>query len=316
MLLYKFIMPVLFTTLCSIVSAQNIKAEKDIIYAKSADWNNQQQELKFDLYSPTSSVDLPLVLFMHGGGFMNGDKSGLESFCLKLAAKGFVVANVNYRLGFDTTESKRNVGIIMACYRAVQDQDAALRFLVDHAKEYHIDTSNIFVSGESAGAVTCLDNGFIMQTEWDSLFPMLHEQLGAKEGSGNKLLNRYSIKGIISMWGGIDTNYISAAESKAIPILLIQSKADEVIPFEHAKNQNKLYSYMFGSYDIAKRYNNNGSCATLLYTKNARHFFGFSQHYVAAAVQQFVNSVIEGRCKSRSEENKGENDSINFGRYE
>jgi len=309
-------MPLLFTTLCSIVSGQDIKAKKDIIYGKSADWNNQQQDLKFDLYSPTSSASLPLILFMHGGGFINGDKNALEPFCLKLAAKGYVVANVNYRLGFDTTESKRNSGIIMACYRGVQDQDAALRFLVDHAKEYHIDTTNIFVSGESAGAVNCLNNGFITQTEWDALFPILHQELGAKESSGNKISNHYSIKGIISMWGGIDTNYISATESKAIPILLIQSEADEQIPFEHAKNQNTQYNYMFGSYDIAERYNNNGSCVTLLFTKNARHFFGFSQHYIAAAVQQFVNSVIKGRCKSRSEENKGENDSINFAEYE
>jgi len=312
----KFIASMLLCTACLAVSAQ-VKVQNDIVYGKAPDWNNQQQELKLDLYTSTSQKDLPLILFMHGGGFFNGDKSPISGFCNRLADKGFVVANINYRVGFDTSISKHDVGIAMANYRAAQDQTAALRFLLHYAKQYHIDAHNIFISGESAGAVTSLENGFMAQTDWDAIMPSLHEQFGAIQNSDNDFTEQYSIRGIISMWGGIvDTSLISEAESKAIPILLIQSQSDEAIPFDHAKNQGAAYSNLYGSYDIAQRYSNSGSCAILVYTKNARHYFGFSQHYVAQAIQQFVNDVIAGRCKSRTEENKGADNSLPFSRYQ
>ncbi|MGZ4011730.1 MAG: alpha/beta hydrolase, partial [Flavisolibacter sp.] len=278
---------------------------------------NEQQDLTLDLYTPPSGKTPPLILFMHGGGFVGGDKAPISAFCVALADKGFVVANINYRVGFDTSASKRAIGIAMASYRAAQDQASALRFLVHQAKEYHIDTQYIFIGGESAGAVTSLENGFMAQSDWDSIVPLLHQQLGNLQNSDNDFKESYSIKGITSMWGGVvDTSLISTAESRAIPILLIQSQADEAIPFEHAKNKGVAYSSLYGSYDIAQRYTNAGSCAILLYTKNAKHYFGFSQHYVVQAMQQFVNDVMAGKCQSRTEENIGADNSLPFSRYQ
>jgi predicted esterase len=290
--------------------------QKNLIYGEAPDWKNEQQELKLDLYTPASPKALPLILFMHGGGFVGGDKDPISNFCATTAGKGFVVANINYRVGFDTSASQRDLGIAMANYRAAQDEVAALRFLVRAAKEYHIDTNNIFISGESAGAVTSLENGFMVQSDWDSIVPLLRKQLGTLQNAANNGPVRFSIRGIVSMWGGIvDTTLISPAEAKAIPILLIQSKADEAIPFQHAKNQQVAFGSLYGSYDIAQRYNTTGSCATLIFTENARHYFGFSQKFIANAIQEFVNNVIKGKCKSKTEENKGADNSIPFSRY-
>jgi predicted esterase len=312
----KIILFSLLSSVCLNVFAQ-VKVQTEIVYGKGANWKNEQQDLKVDLYNPTSGRNLPLILVMHGGGFRDGDKSSLSNFSSTLAVKGFVVANINYRVGFDTSASKRDIGIAMASYRAAQDEEAALRFLVHYAKEYHIDTHNIFISGESAGAVTSLENGFMKQTDWDHIVPILHQQFGTVQNTGNDLNDHYEIKGIVSMWGGIvDTSFISAAESKAMPVLLIQSQSDETIPFEHAKNQSAQFNSLYGSYDIAQRYNNAGSCAILLYNKNARHYFGFSQQYIATAMQQFINDIIYGKCKSRTEENKGANNTLPFSRYQ
>ncbi|MGJ8694007.1 MAG: alpha/beta hydrolase fold domain-containing protein [Thalassotalea sp.] len=83
----------------------------------------------------------PVVILIHGGGFISGDKSSKNKQLLKLSKKGFVAASAMYRLSPD--------------YRfpaAIEDIKLAIRFLKANAALYHINPERIIVSGSSAGS--------------------------------------------------------------------------------------------------------------------------------------------------------------------
>ena len=102
--------------------------------------------LVLDLYRPEGTAEHPLVLFVHGGGWIGGNtrhSGALADFpqaLAQLAAEGFVVASVEYRLSGEAPFPA-----------ALQDVRAALRYLKDHADRYRIDSSKVAVWGGSAG---------------------------------------------------------------------------------------------------------------------------------------------------------------------
>jgi acetyl esterase len=98
---------------------------------------------RLDLYRPASGTAAigPAMLFMHGGGFIRGDKSDRENFGQYFARHGFVVTVANYRL------APTHVWPAGA-----QDAIAAFQWLRTHAEQYGADPRRIFMCGESAGA--------------------------------------------------------------------------------------------------------------------------------------------------------------------
>ncbi|MFI5778017.1 alpha/beta hydrolase [Nocardia sp. NPDC051570] len=102
--------------------------------------------------APAASVDIhrpkgsatdrrPIVLWIHGGGFIAGNSRTVGPYATMLAAQGFVVASLEYSLA----PSER--------YPVpVRQANAALRYLRDHAAEFGGDPSRIFIGGDSAGA--------------------------------------------------------------------------------------------------------------------------------------------------------------------
>ena len=73
---------------------ESVKAELDITYGKTP-----EQELKLDIYRPKSGGDkLPACVLVHGGGWVGGNKEKFRPLAIALAEKGYVVANIEYRL--------------------------------------------------------------------------------------------------------------------------------------------------------------------------------------------------------------------------
>ncbi len=110
---------------------------KDLAYATLS------SAQKLDLYLPTTgSGPFPLVIMVHGGGFMFGDKAdggGLTGVDQLLAA-GYAVASINYRLSGE------------AQYPAqIFDAKAAVRFLRANAAKYNLDAEKFGAWGASAG---------------------------------------------------------------------------------------------------------------------------------------------------------------------
>jgi acetyl esterase/lipase len=109
--------------------------EQDLKYADAS------PAQKLDLYLPPnseSSGPLPVIVYVHGGGWMGGDKKHFPA--LPLVARGYAVASVNYRFSQEAVFPAQIV-----------DCKGAVRWLRAHAKEYHLDSDHFAAWGDSAG---------------------------------------------------------------------------------------------------------------------------------------------------------------------
>jgi acetyl esterase/lipase len=108
----------------------------DLPYAQYGD-----RTLKLDLFRlKQSATSLPGVVIVHGGGWINGDKTKFRALAQRLAERGYVTAAIEYRLA---GEAKFPA--------AIHDCNAAVRWLRANAKSYGIDPAHIGAVGGSAG---------------------------------------------------------------------------------------------------------------------------------------------------------------------
>jgi acetyl esterase/lipase len=136
----------------SVALFQQVRVVPNVVYERANGW-----EGKLDLYArrtPTSTPNqappMPTVIFIHGGGWVQGTKEGSLLRALPYIAMGYSVVNVEYRLA--------NVSLAPA---AIEDCRCALRWIVAHAKDYNIDPDRLIVAGESAGGHLALTTGMI-----------------------------------------------------------------------------------------------------------------------------------------------------------
>ena len=118
----------------------------NIVYGRQ---NNT--DLKLDLYLPSKRpAPVPVVVMIHGGGWVVGTKEGMTLEVLPYLQMGFAVANVEYRLG--QTE---------LAPAAVEDCRCALHWVVNNAKKYNFDINRIVTTGGSAGGHLALTTGLL-----------------------------------------------------------------------------------------------------------------------------------------------------------
>jgi acetyl esterase/lipase len=112
---------------------EGVKVERDLEYGPHGVGN------KLDLYLPEKADGpLPLVIWIHGGGWLAGNKDDVPG--LGMLKLGYAQASINYRLSQE------------AIYPAqIEDCKAAVRFLRANAKKYNLDPDHIGVFGASAG---------------------------------------------------------------------------------------------------------------------------------------------------------------------
>lgn len=103
---------------------------------------------KMDVWLPESGPATPAIIFVHGGGFRNGDRKDprLGERIQKCRAARVALISVEYRLLKDAGDVKPPVRVCM------EDVIAAIRFVRSKATEWNIDTSRIGLTGSSAGA--------------------------------------------------------------------------------------------------------------------------------------------------------------------
>ncbi len=105
--------------------------------------------LLLDVAWPLGGTTRPLVVMIHGGGWIVGDKSDARArdFILRLAAHGYAAASLNYRLTLDGNDPFP---------AAVEDVRCAVRWLRANGDSYGIDSSRVAAVGASAGAYLAL----------------------------------------------------------------------------------------------------------------------------------------------------------------
>lgn len=104
-----------------------------------ADPAHERQVL--DVYAPAGAKDLPVVFWIHGGGWQAGDKGGVQEKPRAFTSRGFVFVSTNYRLlpAFDMETIVRDIA-------------RSLRWVHAHIAEHGGDPRRVLVMGHSAGA--------------------------------------------------------------------------------------------------------------------------------------------------------------------
>ncbi len=141
---------------------QAVTGLADVVYSSLPGY----RPLRLDLYlPPKSATPKPLIVYIHGGGWFAGHtrhNSALENFpnvLASLAAEGFVVASLEYRLSGEARFPAQ-----------LQDVRAAIRFLKSNAGKYSIDSSRVGLWGGSAGGhLTALATVTCGVTDFDNI---------------------------------------------------------------------------------------------------------------------------------------------------
>lgn len=109
----------------------------DILYGSDEKWQ------VLDVYRPKKSETKkhPVIVSVHGGGWVYGDKERYQYYCMSLVEHGFAVVNFTYRLA---PEFKFPA--------AIEDLNLVLEWMAKNCEKYGLDIENVFAVGDSAGA--------------------------------------------------------------------------------------------------------------------------------------------------------------------
>ncbi len=125
------------------------KVHRDLPYAEP---KNERQML--DVYAPPAGEGHSVVVWIHGGGWRQGDKRAVQRKPQAFVDKGLVFVSINYRFVPQVTVQEMT-----------GDVARAIRWVHDHAREYGGKPDSIFVMGHSAGAhlaaLVCTDERYL-----------------------------------------------------------------------------------------------------------------------------------------------------------
>jgi acetyl esterase/lipase len=145
-------MRLIITSLVVLAVAADVRAQdvkRDIPYVEKG---HERQVL--DVYFPSGAKNLPVVFWIHGGGWQTGDKKDVQIKPKVFTEKGFIFVSTNYRL-----LPAVDMGTI------IRDVAKALRWTHEHVAEFGGDPKRIFVMGHSAGAqlaaLICIDDRYL-----------------------------------------------------------------------------------------------------------------------------------------------------------
>ena len=284
----------------------------DIKYSPYKDFLTNR-DLTFDFYSPRETCSKrPVVVIVHGGGFTIGNKYEFFDEAKAFARKGYAVVAINYRLmgnPLGTIPSIPNYTTLCsggtfnntAWYWAIQDLNASLKFISLYSSNLKIDPNQIFIHGESAGAITALQLAYTSQEEIEIAYPDVNFNLWFLGDIDNSTFQpakskTYTIKGVSSAFGAF-VNKKFADQKKDIPLIMLHNACEELVPFNYgASGFSKYFSTpceidLFGSKYI---YDNMNGAPHKLYMDCATWPFSSSN-----GLQHFGDSS-DGNKKGRS----------------
>lgn len=122
---------------------EGLTTPPDIIRYDDIRYGDDEKWQCLDVYRPAKEEGkkLPVIVNVHGGGWVYGDKERYQYYCMSLAQRGFVVVNFTYRLAPETKFPGQ-----------LEDVNLVFRWVLEHTEEYGMDKDFIFGTGDSAGA--------------------------------------------------------------------------------------------------------------------------------------------------------------------
>jgi len=120
---------------------QRINEATDISYT-----NDNSAEHKLDIYYKSNHELKPILIDIHGGGFISGYKEMDSLFANYLAQRDFVVFSLNYRLAYPT----------ITVFDQIEDISNAVKWIISNAEEYEGNIKDMYIAGHSAGGVLAI----------------------------------------------------------------------------------------------------------------------------------------------------------------
>ncbi len=191
---------------------------KNIPYKSGPLSPGETEFCQLDIYAPDGASNLPVFVWLHGGGLFGGDRNA--DWFESLAVEGFVVASANYRL---------SPAHKFPSY--VEDAAAAVAWMRAHAHDYG-GSRTTFIAGHSAG-------GYLA-----ALLSTDARYLGAHG------IKPSDIAGVISLSGQLITHYTVRAE-RGVPATAI--RVDEAAPLYHAGRETPPTLLAYGDNDMSMR---------------------------------------------------------------
>lgn len=260
------------------------KVETDITYC-SPDGLPQQM----DLYYPPETIrpPWPVVVYIHGGSWQQGDKETafyMPSF-LELQARGFFIVAINYRLA-----------PVHPFPAQIEDARCAIRFLRANASKYHIQSNHIGTIGDSAGGHLAALLGLAgTNQDWDSA------EFADQSPDVQAVVSLYGISDLTRVFENDGTQIwprvfgviektdprlnsaspLSYVHRNAPPFLLIHGNLDHIVPFEQSQ-------WLFDAL------RNTGNSVDLIEVHNADHaFVQVGENPIDPEISSLDRSVVE-----------------------
>jgi acetyl esterase/lipase len=217
---------------------------QNIVYQKA-----NSVDLRLDVITTRSDSDRrPVVIFFHGGGWVQGKKENHLLKLLPYLARGMDGVNVEYRLANEAEAPG-----------AVEDCRCALQWVFQHAKDYGFDSTKIVVTGESAGGHLALMTGMLTYVDgFDYSCELPPEQWSGRGGPRQvrvaAIVNFFGVTDVtgflepqnpanfVVRWLG-DPNRVGLAKrlsplayvrKDSPPIITVQGDKDPYVPYEQA----------------------------------------------------------------------------------
>ncbi|MEP6922880.1 MAG: alpha/beta hydrolase [Pyrinomonadaceae bacterium] len=209
--------------------------QPDIVYGSA-----NQTALKLDVwYQHDVNTPQPTLVYIHGGGWVFGNKETSVLQFLPFLEKGWRVVNVEYRMASNSLAPA-----------AVEDTRCALRWVFRNAKQWNFDTSKIVLTGHSAGGHLSLITGMLPDKTGLDNNCYGDEKINVAAiinwygiTDVNDLIQGQNLKNYAVMWMGNQTNATEVAKRVSPltyvrtglpPILTIHGDKDDVVPYSQA----------------------------------------------------------------------------------
>jgi len=222
------------------------EVEANITYLVASNY-----EAKVDVYRPhLAKAPVPVVMMIHGGGWVAGTKEGSILYLLPYLEMGFAVVNVEYRMAK-----------VAPAPAAVEDCLCALHWIGRNAKKYNFDLAKVIVTGGSAGGHLALTTAMIPESAgFESICAYQDDENWSGPWTSKRpkvaaVVNWFGITDVADMlqgpnirayavsWLGSQPNRedlakrlspLSYVRADLPPILTIHGDADALVPYSHA----------------------------------------------------------------------------------
>lgn len=213
----------------------DVTVKRDVVYRETVDHDGKPVALRLDVYQPTNdhTRQRAAVIWMHSGGYTQGDKTEFADWSTELARRGYVTLSINYRLRpkmqwLDMTQRAQ------AVHDADDDAMAAIDWVRANADELGVDPGLIFAGGYSAGGIMAFNLAY--------------------PGEGRP---QAKLAGVVAIAG---FSYAQPRPGDNVPMLAFHGTNDPLVPYGYARDECaaangvgdpcELVTYQGGGHDI------------------------------------------------------------------